>query len=188
MKTRGAPETGAPVLILITGIMAAGKSTIAQLVAERIPKSVHLRGDVFRKMIVRGRAEMGLVLSEEALAQLRLRYRAAAAVAGLYLDGGFSVVYQDIVIGGGLTEVLRLHAGRPVHVVVLCPSSEAVAGREQARSKKGYGSPLAVAGFDRILRTETPRLGLWVDSSKLTEGETVDFIMANLGRALVNGA
>jgi dephospho-CoA kinase len=38
-----------PRLILVTGIMAAGKSTVAQLLAERLaPQSVHLRGDVFR--------------------------------------------------------------------------------------------------------------------------------------------
>ena len=41
----------APSIILITGIMAAGKSTIAQALAEALPKSVHLRGDVFRRII-----------------------------------------------------------------------------------------------------------------------------------------
>ncbi len=185
METKGAPEAGAPKLILITGIMAAGKSTVAQLVAERIPRSVHLRGDVFRRMIVRGRAEMGFELSDEAVAQLRLRYRAAATVAGLYLDAGFSVVYQDIIIGSGLSEVLALYEGRRPHVVVLCPSAESIASREGARNKKGYGSPDAIASFDRVLRTETPHVGLWVDSSGLTEAETVDFIFNNLPRALV---
>jgi deoxyadenosine/deoxycytidine kinase len=34
-------------VILITGNMAAGKSSVAQALAERLPKSVHLRGDVF---------------------------------------------------------------------------------------------------------------------------------------------
>ncbi len=184
METKGAPEAGEPRLILITGIMAAGKSTIAQLVAERMPRSVHLRGDMFRKMIVRGRADMGFDLSDEALGQLRLRYRAAATVAGLYLDEGFSVVYQDIIIGRGLNEVLRLYSGRRVHVAVLCPSAEAVAARETARPKKGYAGPDAIASFDHVLRTETPRVGLWVDSSALTEEETADFIISNLSRAI----
>ena len=52
-----------PHIIMITGIMAAGKSTVAQQLAERLPKSVHLRGDVFRRMIVSGRAEMDFELS-----------------------------------------------------------------------------------------------------------------------------
>ena len=50
--------TTPPWLILLTGIMAAGKSTVAQHLAERLPHSVHLRGDVFRRMIVNGRADV----------------------------------------------------------------------------------------------------------------------------------
>jgi len=36
-------------VILITGIQAAGKSSVAQAVAERLDRSVHLRGDVLEK-------------------------------------------------------------------------------------------------------------------------------------------
>lgn len=43
-------------IVLITGIQAAGKSTIAQALAERLPRSVHVRGDLFRRMVVNGRA------------------------------------------------------------------------------------------------------------------------------------
>ncbi|MFI4875099.1 MAG: DUF1559 domain-containing protein, partial [Blastopirellula sp. JB062] len=58
-----------------TGIMAAGKSTVAQRLAERLPldqfpRSVHLRGDLFRRLIVNGRADLGVELTDEALAQL----------------------------------------------------------------------------------------------------------------------
>jgi cytidylate kinase len=44
--------------MLVTGIQAAGKSTIAQLLAERLPRSVHLRGDLYRRMVINGRADM----------------------------------------------------------------------------------------------------------------------------------
>ncbi|MFD9885204.1 AAA family ATPase, partial [Streptomyces alboflavus] len=44
-------------VIVITGIMAAGKSTVAQALAERLPRAAHVRGDVFRRMIVSGRQE-----------------------------------------------------------------------------------------------------------------------------------
>jgi predicted kinase len=175
---------GCPRLILITGIMAAGKSTVAQHLAERLPKSVHLRGDAFRRMIVNGQAEMDLELSPEAYDQLRLRYRIAAAAADLYLDAGFSVVYQDIIIGQDLTEVVRYYTHHPLYVVVLCPVSEVIAAREAGRSKTGYRA-IAVDEFDRILRAETPHLGLWLDSSNLTVAETVDCILANLAQARV---
>mgnify|MGYP001245842084 CR=1 FL=1 len=39
---------------------------------------------------------------------------------------------------------------------------------------------------DRALREETPRLGLWVDSSALTVAETADHILANLDAASVS--
>jgi hypothetical protein len=54
--------------------MASGKSTVANLLAATFPKGVHLEGDVFRRFIVSGRHEMTPEPSEEALAQLRLRY------------------------------------------------------------------------------------------------------------------
>lgn len=40
-----------PTIVLITEIMAAGKSTVAELLARRLPRSVHLRGDLFRRMV-----------------------------------------------------------------------------------------------------------------------------------------
>jgi uridine kinase len=52
-----------PSVILITGIMASGKSTVAQLLSERFEKSVHLRGDIFLRMIVNNRKEVHLLHS-----------------------------------------------------------------------------------------------------------------------------
>ena len=40
-------HTASPSIIVITGIMAAGKSTVAQALAERLPKSIHLRATCF---------------------------------------------------------------------------------------------------------------------------------------------
>jgi predicted kinase len=166
-------------VVLITGIMAAGKSTVAQALAERLPRSVHLRGDVFRRMIVNGRAEMRPNADAEAMEQLRLRYRLAATAADLYCTAGFTVVYQDVILGPMLREVVDLLGGWPLRVVVLCPAPDVVAGREETRAKTGYG-PWAVADLNRVLWTETPRLGLWLDTSALTPAETVDTIMAQL--------
>jgi len=85
----------AQAIVLITGISAAGKSTVAQMLAERLPRSVHLRGDVFRRMIVGGRADMTSAPSEEAERQLSLRYRLTASVCDAYFDEGFTVIAQD---------------------------------------------------------------------------------------------
>ena len=166
-------------LILITGIMAAGKSTVAQRLAERLPNSVHLRGDLFRRMIVNGRAEIGPELNDAAMAQLRLRYRLAAAAIDLYRGDGYTVVYQDTILGPLLGEVVGALDRWAPRVVVLCPSPDVVAQREAARAKTAYGS-WQIADLDRMLRTETPRLGAWLDTSALTPDATVDLILAQL--------
>jgi hypothetical protein len=166
--------------------MAAGKSTVAQHLAERLPRSIHLRGDVFRRMIINGRAEMTRELSAAAAEQLRLRYRLAAAAAALYLHAEFSVVYQDVILGHHLTEVVRSYPFHPLHVVVLCPTPAVVAAREAGRRKTGYRG-VTIAELDRVLREETPRLGLWLDNSTFTVAETVDYILANLSVAIVSG-
>ena len=165
--------------------MASGKSTVAQHLAEQLPRSVHLRGDVFRRMIVAGRAEISAPLSAAATEQLRLRYRLAAMAAEIYLGAGFSVVYQDIVLGPALADLVQQLRRHPLHVVVLCPTAEAVAAREAGRTKQGYRG-ISVADLDRALREETPRLGLWVDSSALSVAGTVAHILAHLDDARVS--
>jgi predicted kinase len=163
---------------LITGIMAAGKSTVAQRLAETLPRCVHLRGDVFRRMIVSGQAEIGFDLSEEARAQLSLRYRIAATVAEMYLDAGFTVVYQDIILGPDLREAVERLRHHPLSVVVLCPTVEAVTAREAGRGKIGYGD-LSIAAFDEALHTHTSRIGYWLDSTELTAEQTVATILTH---------
>lgn len=165
--------------------MAAGKSTVAQRLAERLPRSVHLRGDAFRKMIVSGRAEMTAALSDEAAGQLELRYRLAADAARSYLETGFWVIYQDIIVGESLPQVIDALPTAPLFVVVLCPDAEVAAARDRARDKTGYSEAFSAKMFDRALRDETPRLGLWLDTSALSVEATVDTILAGLGTARV---
>lgn len=124
-------------IYLITGVMASGKSTVAQLLALKMEKGVHLRGDIFRKMIVAGRADMSVQPSEEAIRQLHLRYRLAAETAKTYYDSGFSVVLQDNYYGE-LPRMLKMLENYPVHVTVLCPDVETVKRRERCERKLGY--------------------------------------------------
>ena len=166
-----------PAIYLITGPMAAGKTTVARLLASRFEQGVHLEGDVFRRFVVSGRVEMTPNPSPEALEQLRLRYRLAAAAADEYFEAGFSVALEDVVAGPWLSECHTMIRGQPCHVAVLVPSVEAVATREAGRSGKGYvGGWTIQKHYDDFIST-TPRIGHWLDSTEQTPEETVDEIL-----------
>lgn len=173
------PDTDPPLrraIILITGIQAAGKSTIAQLLAERLPRSVHLRGDLFRRMIINGRADMTPEPTDEALRQLQLRYQLTAAVSDAYFDAGFTVITQDVILGEHLAHMTKMIRSRPLLVVVLAPRAETIAAREKTRGKVTYDN-WTVKQLDDLLRQQTPRLGLWLDTSEQTPTETVNEIL-----------
>ncbi|TDD52611.1 phosphotransferase [Nonomuraea terrae] len=170
-------------VVLITGIMASGKSTVAQALAERLPRSAHVRGDVFRRMVVGGRADPTPEMGEEEVRQLHLRQRIAANTADLYANAGFTSIVQDIIIGPDLERFTKLADTRPLYVVVLAPDPAVVARRESARDKAGYVGEWTIAQFDAVLRGETPRLGLWLDTSRQTAEETVDEIISRSAEA-----
>lgn len=163
-------------IYLITGLMASGKSTVAELLAKRLEKAVHLHGDVFRKMIVSGREEMCETPSEQALSQLRLRYRLSAEAAKVYHEAGFSVILQDNYYGQELPEMVLLLQPAPVCIIVLAPDANTIQKREQKRGKVGYAGFTVNALYQSFLE-ETPRIGLWIDSSNQTPEETVDQIL-----------
>ncbi|MGG4341366.1 phosphotransferase-like protein [Paenibacillus lautus] len=164
-----------PAVIVVTGVMASGKSSIAQLLAEKFERGVHLRGDSFRKMIVRGREEMLPDASLEAERQLALRYRLSASTARTYAEAGFHVVLQDVILGPALHQITEMLNGLPVFVVVLNPSENAISAREQIRDKKGYGV-WTIHELNRRLTDETPRIGLWLDTSDFSPEETIEEI------------
>ena len=182
-----APAPPPAPVVLVTGISASGKSTVAEALARRFARGVHVRGDVFRRMVVAGREEMSASPSPEAWRQLRLRYRLAAHAADEYAAAGFSVVVQDVVVGPVLSEYVAAIRTRPLAVVVLTPSPAVVARREAGRDKVAYRTGAAtLAALDSALRTSTPRLGLWLDTSALSVDETVDEILRRApGEALV---
>jgi chloramphenicol 3-O-phosphotransferase len=165
--------------------MGAGKSTVADLLARRLPRSVHVRGDAFRRAIVRGRVEMTPNADDEARSQLRLRYELGAMVADRYAAAGFTAIYQDIIVGDELAATVERIGNRPLFVVVLAPRAEVAGRRAEDREKvSGYGDWTPDA-LDALLRA-TPRIGLWLDTSDQPPDETVDEIMRRAEEARVD--
>ena len=163
-------------MYLITGLMACGKSTISDLLAKSLNKCVHLRGDVFRKMIVSGSEDMSDSPSEEAIRQLHLRYKLTADSAKSYFEDGFSVVIQDNYYGDELNRMLSHLHTYPVEVIVLCPNVEVIKERELHREKTGYVGFTVEALYNTFMQT-TPKIGFWLDNSNQTPQQTVETIL-----------
>lgn len=167
-------------IYVITGVMASGKSTVAELLAREFTKSVHLRGDAFRRMIVCGREEMSEAPSEEAICQLDLRYRLTAQAAREYHKSGFAVIVQDNYYGEMLPHFLEMLVPEPVQPIVLCPDAETIRQREAGRPKTGYAG-FAIEALHRDFMASTPRIGIWIDNSHMTPEETVREILKGAG-------
>lgn len=174
-------EGGPGVMFLITGIQASGKSTVAQLLAERFPRSAHVRGDLFRRMLVASREEPLPGFGPVALAQLRLRHQLAVEAADRYMVAGFTTVLQDCFLGEQFPWAVGQVRSRPLLVVMLAPRADEVARREAGRRKKAY-DPWTIDGLDQLLREQTPRIGLWLDSSDQRPDQTVEEILARAWR------
>lgn len=165
-------------LYIVTGAMAAGKSTIAKALVQRFDKSAHVGGDAFLRMIVRGGAVMGPVLDDEALAQLHLRQDIAMDAVRRFVHAGFTTVYQDILIGADFVRVTGALADLSPRIVVLNPGVATLAQRDRDRAKTGYGESFPPDVLAEALNRDTPRQGLWIDSSSMSVEEVVERILA----------
>lgn len=170
--------------MLIVGAQAAGKTTVGRALAERCRRGAFIEGDVLWKMVVAGAHDMSAIDDPEAAQQLALRYRHGAMLSESFVAAGFTAVHAENMYGAAVEEhVLGLRC--PRSLVVLRPSPEVIERRERERGSKAYepwvpsGGMLidAIRQFDTWL-AETPRIGLWLDSSAMTVDQTVDTIIA----------
>jgi hypothetical protein len=175
---------------LVTGVQASGKSTVADLLARHFDQAVHVRGGQFYRWAVRGWVQPGDARAGEARRLLDLRYRLSALVAGEYCAAGFCAVVQDNIYGPDVISWLRSVSARPRHLVVLRPSVAVVWERErqrhQATGKTAYRpGEFSVEQLDGFL-AQTPRIGLWLDTTDLTAEETVAEILGRGAEAVVD--
>ena len=177
---------GGVALFVISGVSAAGKSTVARLLAERFERGVCVPGDAIRAMVVSGRVDARPDSGEEALRQLALRYAGALSVAGVFLSGGFDVVVEDVIIGPVLRDFLDLVPVSEFHLVFLDPDAAAIERRERDRDRIAYGpGRWSVGGLQALLREETDRIGLWLDTTEQSAEQTVGAILSDLDASRV---
>lgn len=173
---------GQPAIIVVTGIQAAGKTTVSRLLAQRFARGVHIEADALQRMIVsRGEwvSEPGEP-SGEAERQLRLRLKNTCLLGLSFYEAGFTVVLDDIILGDRLTQLQVALQGVPFSLVVLAPRADVVAQqRDPNRAKRPLGADWAHY-LDNVLRTTMAGIGIWIDTTEQSPEESVNTIMQRL--------
>jgi hypothetical protein len=174
---------------LVTGAQASGKSTVADLLARRFERGVHVRGAQFYRWAVRGWVHVGDADEHEARRLLDLRYRLSSQVAAEYAAAGFTTIVQDNIYGVDVERWLERVSSTTTHLVVLRPSVEALeqrdAERQRTLGKVAYRGGFTPAINDRHVAATRRDHGLWLDTSGQSPDETVDEILRRGAEARV---
>ena len=174
-----------PCVLVISGLPGSGKSVAAQAVAARLTRAAHVEADVIHDMVRQGRAwprggekfEPGDAFDQ----QLSMRLEQACLLARSFVSHGFTAIVDEIVIGERLGQLIGHLQDVDMRFVMLSPGFEVVKARWRAMD-----SPF-VDSWDWIEeeRLKTERVGLWLDSSRMTIDEVADEILNRLGEAVV---
>jgi cytidylate kinase len=123
-----------PELLIITGPPGAGKSTVAELVAERFDRCALVRGDTFFGFVARGYIDPWLPESNE---QNEVVTRATATAAGRFAQGGYTTIFDGMVGPWFLPTFLEYSGLWSVHYAVLMPGLDTCVAR--VRDREGHG-------------------------------------------------
>jgi len=135
------PAPGEKPILIVTGPPGVGKTTAAEILANRSPRGVHLESDVFFRFVRAGYVEPWKPESHE---QNRTVMRIVAQAASGYAAAGYLTIVDGIVIPGWFLEPLRdaLHgAGHRVAYAVLRAPLSVCRARAQAREREPLDDP-----------------------------------------------
>jgi cytidylate kinase len=133
-------------LLVVTGPPGAGKSTVAQRLADVFDPSVLVSGDAFFAFLARGAIPPWLPESD---AQNQVTIEAAAAAAGRFARGGFTVVYDGIIGPWFVPTFARACGLETLDYVILMPSVGSCVERVQTRLDHGFSDEDATRKMHR---------------------------------------
>ncbi len=171
----------ASVLWLISGVPGSGKTTVADALARRYPRGVHLPMDELRQLVKTGLASP-LEWNAETTLQFEIARRNAARLAADYLASSFAVVIDDVVTEADMAQYLPYLGTVIPRKVLLSPSIFVVHRRNAERTNKTFDTrmlaPVATRLHSTLLTGCPPEAGwLVLDTSTISVGDTVDAIL-----------
>lgn len=170
-------------VVVLSGAPGVGKSTVARLLTDQWPDSVHLHSDDFWGFIRRGAIAPFL---PEAHQQNEVVVGVLAQAACGYAAGGYRVVC-DGVVGPWFVGAFRAAArerGVGLDYVVLVAEEETALARATGRGEGALRDPGPVRALHRQFRDLGEYAGHALDSTALTAQETA----AAVKRGLTAGA
>ncbi|MDX2837364.1 AAA family ATPase [Streptomyces scabiei] len=168
-------------MIVLTGPPGAGKSTVAQLLADHLTPSVHLHSDDFWRSIKRGWIAPYL---PEAHEQNQVVLQVLVSAAFGYAEGGYQVICDGIV-GPWFIDFFRVTAREralPLSYVILRPDKHTTLERATSRAGDALTDPEPI----RSLHGQFSNLAAYeahvLDSTTLTSEATADSILRGVAR------
>jgi predicted kinase len=168
--------------VIVTGMPAAGKSTVSTLAAQQLPRAVRIKGDDVNAMILTGRVGFNAEPADEAARQDDLCNRNMCVLANNFVDFGFTVFMDTVVADRAeLDDLLGRLAPRPVRMVILAPGPAVCRHRNVTRDPDEY---FEFDGYERLeadMRRDIAEFGWWFDTAALTPDETAERLVREAG-------
>lgn len=171
-----------PPVFVISGQLAAGKSTLAKALLATFPFGYHIDVDGIREMVTSGFASP-LEESEEARRQFDLALAGSVALAAVYHAAGFATAIEGGIDPAAIDRELAAAGLLEARVgIVLVPSLEVALERNRSRATKAFDTSV-LEDVMRVIDADLHSLPIrdgWrlIDNGAESLAATVDRVLA----------